>query len=290
MYLLLLCFGALLAAGAFLILSDLLNVPTLATEKAVLTVSGQTGRNAKSTETLIWGLAEKLSKLIRMDGFKRRKLAAQLKAADIRLTPETYLARAWVKAGLIALLILPVLLILPLLTPVVLFLAVAVWFREIRQADEIVRQKREEIEAELPRFVSTIAQELKASRDVLNILTSYRKNAGPTMTRELSVTIADMASGNEETALTRWEIRIGSTMLSDAVRGLIAVLRGDNGVTYFEMLSMTFKQLELQRLKLTAMKQPGRIHKYSFYLLGCFLLIYFGILGYEIMHGFGKLF
>lgn len=290
MYLILFCFGALLAAGAFLILSDLLNMPTLAAEKAVLTVSGQSGCNTKSMETVILGLAEKLSKLIRLDGFKRRKLTAQLKAADIHLTPETYLAKAWVKAGLIALLILPVLLILPLLAPVVLFLAVAVWFREIRQADELVRQKREEIESELPRFVSTIAQELKASRDVLNILTNYRKNAGPTMKRELSVTIADMASGNEETALTRWEIRIGSTMLSDAVRGLIAVLRGDNGVTYFEMLSMTFKQLELQRLKLDAMKQPGKIHKYSFFLLGCFLLIYFGILGYEILHGFGKLF
>ena len=55
--------------------------------------------------------------------------------------------------------------------------------------------------------------------------------------QELEITIADMKSGNEETALTRLESRIGSTMLSDVVRGLISVKRGDNGVMYFEMLN-----------------------------------------------------
>ena len=99
-----------------------------------------------------------------------------------------------------------------------------------------------------------------------------------------------MKSGNEETALTRLESRIGSTMLSDVVRGLISVKRGDNGVVYFELLSHDFKLLELQRLKLIAMKQPGKVRKYSFFMLGCFLLMYFGILGYEIMVTIGKMF
>lgn len=290
MYVILLCFGALFAWGVFFILSDLLKVPTLASTKAVLTVSSQTKSNSKNLEAFVFDLAAKLSKFIRIDGFKRRKMTAQLKSADIRMTPETYIAKAWVKAGLIALLILPLLPIMPLLAPVVLFLAVAVYFREIKQADDIVKEKRDEIEYELPRFVSTISQELKASHDVLNILKAYQKNAGEAMKRELSITIADMASGNEETALTRFESRIGSTMLSDVVRGLIAIKRGDNGIMYFEMLSMTFKQLELQRLKLMAMKQPGKMRKYSFFLLGCFLLMYLGVLGYEIVQGFGKMF
>lgn len=114
-----------------------------------------------------------------------------------------------------------------------------------------------------------------------------RRNA---MKRELEITIADMASGNEENALTRMESRIGSTMLSDVVRGLISVKRGDNGIMYFQMLSMTFKQLELQKLKLEAMKQPGKMRKYSFMLLGCFLLMYLGVLGYVVLEAFGELF
>ena len=164
-----------------------------------------------------------------------------------------------------------------------MFLAVAVYFKEQKRADEIVQQRREEIEAELPRFVNTIEQELRASRDVLNIMKSYQRNAGHAMKRELEITIPDMASGNEENALTRMESRIGSTMLSD-------VVRGDNGIMYFQMLSMTFKQLELQKLKLEAMKQPGKMRKYSFMLLGCFLLMYLGVLGYVVLEAFGDLF
>lgn len=284
-----LCFGTLFGLGAFFLSAGLLKLPTSASTKAVMTVTSRK-KQSKSLDATVMDMALKVSKLVRLSDFKRRKLESALKSADIPMTPETYIAKAWVKAALIGLLIIPLLLILPLLAPVILFLAIAVYFREMKQADEIVKVKREEIEYELPRFVGTISQELRASRDVLSIMKAYQQNAGPTMKRELEITIADMASGNEETALTRFETRIGSTMLSDVIRGLIAVKRGDNGTVYFQMLAITFKQLEVQRLKLEAMKKPGKMKKYSFFLLGCFLLMYLGILGYEVVNAFSKMF
>lgn len=290
MYVLLLFFIMFFSVGSYLVLADLLSFPKLAATKAVLTLSKQNKKQTMNLEAITFGLAVKLAGFIKMEQYERRKLEAVLKSAGIKLTPETYLAKAWVKAGLIVLLIIPLLYIFPLLVPVVLFLAVAVFFKELRSAEDGVRQKRERIEYELPRFVSTVAQELKASRDVLSILKAYQKNAGESFREELEITIADMTSGNEETALTRLEARIGSTMLSDVVRGLISVKRGDNGTIYFEMLSHDFKLLELQQLKLVAMKQPGKIRKYSFFILGCLLLMYLGVLGYEIVNSFGKLF
>ncbi|WP_353852756.1 secretion protein F [Dehalobacter restrictus] len=290
MYVLLFFFALFFAAGIYFVLADTLNLPALAATKAVLTVARQDKKQTMNLETVIFELSSRLSRFITIDGYKRRKLEASLKSAGMKLTPETYLAKAWVKAGLTAFFILPVLPIFPILAPVILFLAVAIFFRERQAADEMVRQKREKIEYELPRFVSTISQELKASRDVLSILKSYQKNAEESFKQELEITIADMKSGNEETALTRFEARIGSTMLSDVVRGLISVKRGDNSTAYFEMLSHDFKLLELQRLKLVAMKRPGKVRKYSFFMLGCLLLMYLGVLGYEIMHAFGKLF
>lgn len=290
MYVLLFFFAVLFSAGSYFVLDDVLRLPTLAATKAVLTVAKQNKKQTMNLEIIIFGLAEKLAGLIRMDGYKRRKLEAALKSAGIKLTPETYIAKAWVKAALIALLIFPLLPIFPILAPVVLFLSVAVLFKELRAASEAVRQKREKVECELPRFVSTVSQELKASRDVLSILKTYQKNAEESFRQELEITIADMKSGNEETAMTRLEARIGSTMLSDVVRGLISVKRGDNGTVYFEMLSHDFKLLELQRLKLAAMKRPGKVRKYSFFMLGCLMLMYIGVLGYAIMNSFGKLF
>lgn len=290
LYLILLCFGTLFGLGAFFLLAGLLRLPTSASTKAVLTVTSRGKSQKGSINAVLFDMAARLSPLVHLDSYKRKKLEAQLKSAEIKMSPETYIAVAWVKAGLIALLIIPALLLFPILAPVIVFLAVAVYFKEQKRADEIVQQRREEIEAELPRFVNTIEQELRASRDVLNILKSYQRNAGHAMKRELEITIADMASGNEENALTRMESRIGSTMLSDVVRGLISVKRGDNGIMYFQMLSMTFKQLELQKLKLEAMKQPGKMRKYSFMLLGCFLLMYLGVLGYVVLEAFGDLF
>ena len=289
MFLIMLCFGTFFGLGAFFLSAGLLKLPTSASTKAVMTVTSRK-KQSKSLDAVVMDMALKVSKLVRLSDFKRRKLESTLKSADIPMTPEVYIAKAWVKAALIGLLIIPLLLIFPLLAPVILFLAIAVYFREMKQADEIVKVKREEIEYELPRFVGTISQELRASRDVLSIMKAYQQNAGTTMKRELEITSADMASGNEETALTRFETRIGSTMLSDVIRGLIAVKRGDNGTVYFQMLAITFKQLEVQRLKLEAMKKPGKMKKYSFFLLGCFLLMYLGILGYEVVNAFGKMF
>lgn len=83
-----------------------------------------------------------------------------------------------------------------------------------------------------------------------------------------------MKSGNLESALTRFETRIGSSMLSDVIRGLIGTIRGDNNIVYFQMLSHDFKQLELQRLKAEVMKRPAKIKKYSMMMLGCFVMMY----------------
>ncbi|MNP49589.1 hypothetical protein D3C76_1437830 [compost metagenome] len=124
----------------------------------------------------------------------------------------------------------------------------------------------------------------------MRILETYASHARESLQHELQMTIADMKSGSLETALLRLETRIGSTMLSDMVRGLLAVLRGDQGVVYFEMLAHDFKLAEIQRLKRIAMKRPGKIRKYSFLMLACFMLTYMVIIGMEIMKAIGELF
>ena len=181
-------------------------------------------------------------------------------------------------------------LIFPLLALVVVLLAVAVYFKEIRRAEEKLSVKRDEIESELPRFVATITQELATSRDVLSMVEHYKQHAGETFSAELDVLTADMRSGSYEAALTRFEARFNSPLLSDIVRGLIGVLRGDNGINYFQMLSHDMKQLELQRLKAKAMKIPPKIRVFSFVLLMCFLVTYLAIIIYEIIHSLGGMF
>ena len=283
-------FAAFLAAGLFFLAADLLGLPRLATQRAMLSVGRQEKKQARSVEALLMGWAVRLAPHIHMDEYKRSRLRNVLTAAGLNLTPEEYSAFAIVKAGAILLAIIPCMLISPLLAVVVVLLAIAVYFKEIRRADEKLSAKRDQIEAELPRFVATITQELAVSRDVLSVLEHYKQNAGEIFASELDILTADMRSGSFEVALTRFEARFNSSLLSDVVRGLIGVLRGGNGISYFQMLAHDMKQLELQRLKAKAMKIPPRIRVFSFVLLMCFLMTYLAIIIYEIIFSLGGIF
>mgnify|MGYP006949400034 CR=1 FL=1 len=287
---LLFLFGLALAGGLFFIAADILKLPRLSTEKALLSAGRRDKKSMKSIDALLLGWSIKLSRFIRMDEYKRHRLERMLSAAGMDMTPEVYTAFTLVKLGVILLCALPCLAILPLLAPVMVILAILVYFKESRKAEEKVGARRELIEAELPRFVSTIEQELAASRDVLSILENYKRHAGPDFAAELEVLSADMRSSSYEAALVRFEGRIASPMLSDIVRGLIGVLRGDDGRMYFQMLSHDLKQLELQRLKAKAAKIPPKIRVFSFVMLACFMLTYIVVIVYEIIRSLGGLF
>ena len=290
MMLLIVLFGILFAIGLFFILAEVMKLPRLATGKAMLSAMSKQKSKAKNVDVLIGSLSVKLAKYLPMDEYKKSRMKNTLKAAGINQSPEEFMAFALVKALLVVLGVIPCLLVLPLLAPVLLFLAVMIYFKEIKKADEKLSAKREKIESELPRFVATITQELKASRDVLGILENFKKNAGEEFGNELDILTADMRSSSYEAALTRFEARINSPMLSDITRGLIGVLRGDEGGVYFQMLTHDMKQLELQRLKAQAMKIPPKIRVFSFIMLMCFLMTYMAIIVYEILRSLSGMF
>ena len=287
---LLFLFGLFLALGLFFLAASLLHLPTIGAAKAMLGTAKQERKGAKTLETCFMILAVRLSHYIRMDEYKKSRMGNVLKASGMNLTPEVYQAYALVKAGTVLLAVIPCAILMPLLVPVVVVLALLLYFKEGQKADEKLKAKREEIEGELPRMVATIEQELKASRNVIGMLERFKGNAGPALTGELDILLADMRSSNYEAALTRFEARLNSPMLSDVVRGLIGVLRGDDSSVYFQMLAHDFKQIELQRLKAQAQKIPPKIRVFSFVMQVCFLLTYLAIICYVALESLGGMF
>ena len=287
---LLFLFGAFLALGMFFLSAAVLHLPTIGAARAMLGTVKQERKAAKTLETGLMTVAVRLAKYIRMDEYRRGRMANVLKASGMNLTPEVYQAYALTKAGVVFLGIIPCVFLLPLLSPVVVILAVLLYFQEIQKADEKLKAKREEIEGELPRMVATIEQELKASRNVIGMLERFKTNAGSALTGELDILLADMRSSNYEAALTRFEARLNSPMLSDVVRGLIGVLRGDDSAVYFQMLAHDFKQIELQRLKAEAQKIPPKIRVFSYVMLMCFLMTYLLIICYVAVENLGGMF
>ena len=153
-----------------------------------------------------------------------------------------------------------------------------------------IRKKRAGIEYELPRFVFKIEKSLMHDKDVLGMIESFARNAGPELKHELDITAADMRSGNTEIAITRLEARVGSPLMSDVCRGLISIDRGDVNTVYWKSLSMKFADIQRQQLRLEAQKIPKKVKWLSMCLLFCFMLIYIVVILAQIMNSVGVLF
>ena len=279
-----------LSFGLYFIIADRLKIPYLKVSKAIMNMGRSDRKLTTIIEAVLMDLSMKVSKFIPMDVYRKNRLQNVLMAAGIKMTPECYQANAIIKALFVGLFIIPSLWMFPLLAAAVLVLAVLVYFREYQKADKQLRTRREAIEAELTRFVLSVEQELRSSRDVLSILESYKKNTTPVLADELGITCADMRSGGYEVALMRLEARVNSPMLSDVVRGLISVVRGDNGIMYFQMLAHDFKQMELRRLKAQAQKIPPKIRVFSVIMLMCFLATYLVVIAVQVIQSIGVMF
>ena len=289
--LLILLASIFVGAGVYNLSCAFVDVPTAKTSRVMMLAKKQTGTgDEKLADVYITKIAEKLSPVLKLDPIKRNKLAAALHIAGMNLTPESYTMKAFLTALLTLLAGLFLLLLIPMAGFAVMGLSVLMWFSTYYQVFDIVKKRKKLIEAELPRFAVSIQQALSTDRDVLKLLISYRRIAGPHLGQELDTTIADMKTGNYENALLHLQNRVGSTMLSDIVRGLIGTLRGDDQQMYFKMLVFDMRQIEQNNLKKEAAKRPKQMQKYSMMMLFCILLIYVVVLSVEVVGSLGGFF
>jgi tight adherence protein C len=270
------------ALGVFMIAADTFHIPYLRTSMAMDRLARR--QKEKTSQMDIWlkGLAVWIAGKLRLNEYRKAQLASDLRSAGIPLTPEMHIANSLVQSLLVGAGAIPFLFFMPFISAVLVGSAVCLYFYNARGVAEKIREKRRQIEFELPRFVAHIDKTLKHNRDVLAIIDSYKENAGDAMKSELEITAADMRSGNYEAALTRLESRVGSSMLSDTTRGLIGVLRGDDTDAYWSNLALKFSDYQRQLLKAEALKVPGKVRRLSMVLLYCFLAMYMVVIILQI--------
>ena len=282
--------GSLIGMGIFFIACDYYKIPLLKTSKTFHSAVKRQNKKSNSIELWLQDFTVFISKIIKINEYKRMGLVSDLQTAGLSITPELHIASAIVKSGLCGALSIPMFFIFPILVPVIVTLAVAIYFKESKGIEEKIKVRRQAIEYELPHFVFFIEKTLIHARDVLAILDNYRDNAGDVFKYELHITVADMRSGNYEAALTRLESRVGSAMLSDVVRGLISVLRGDDTTAYWQSLSIKFADIQRQQLKAQAARVPSKVRRLSMILLFCFMAIYLVVMITEIISSLGAMF
>lgn len=278
------------ATGIGFLLAERLKLPSRAASRAMHSM----GRNRKDKPNpltlLMRELSGRLAGKLRLNDYRRAQLEADLRTGDMMQTPEQFVAENIVRAGTVAVLAVPVAFVSKFFSVLLLVAAVLLYRLGSMTLRKKIGARRARIELELPRFVANIEKTLPHSRDVLAMLESYRTGAGEEFGRELDITVADMRSGNDEAALTRLEARVGSSALSDVVRGLIGILHGEDNGVYWANLSLKFSEAGRQNLREQAGKVPKRVRRLSLVLLGCFFLIYVVVIGEVLLNSLGGLF
>ncbi len=267
------------------------DVPTGQTSKAVMLAGRHDGSKRETLlDVYVARIATLFERFIRPDALQRTQLENALEIAGIEMTPEGYIASAIARGVLVAAVTIPLWVVTPLMALVGIALGSLMGFAKYQEVLDFVKKRRKRIEAEIPRFAAAIGQGLEIDRDILRMFIAYRRVAERDFAGELDRTIADMKTGNYENALLKLEKRVNSPLMSDVIRGLIGVLRGDDQRVYFKMIVFDMRQLEQNNLKKEAMKRPQAMQKYCMFMMFCILIIYGVVLVTEVVSSLGILF
>lgn len=273
----------LVIIGAYNILAYIIQTATRKAEKTASLIVQI--KNEKGFKGIFQRLALKLSGFIPMDEVKYNRIKMMLRYQESGTSePKVFVAENIMSAASIAFIGILFLPLLSKLSFLFFILALMKYYMDSSKLYNNYMIKKREIEYELPRFCGMIGQEVKATRDVLGILSRYAATTNKALSKELKITIADMNSSNYESALKRFESRLSIDKLAEITRGLISTVRGDDTVAYFELLSKDLDSLELQRLNDIAARQPAKISKYQLLILVTMIINYVIVLAVHVIN------
>ncbi len=279
---------ALLAAcGLYFLLCAWAHLPSARAIRVLAALDG--GRTALS-EALAAPLARHLSRIFPLEATYKRQLAKRLDFAGMEITPEYYVAFAVVMALLTAipsvLLFISAALLgnffLALFGFMFVLLSVVVFRLEMSRTGRSAKAYRAALADELPKLTDAVHRGLDVEAgnpDVYYVLDRYRHVAGPAMRKELDILLADMATGDREIALNRFESRLSSEHASALCRALIGIDKGEDMQVYLDGLDVQLREWEWNRLKAEAVKRPDELRPASLALLGSMLVLYAVLFG-----------
>lgn len=98
MNLILFCVFLTFSIGLFLLLAGLLRLPTLKTSRVMMDTGKEGKQLSKTLDAFYMDGAVKIAKYIRMNDYKKNRMANVLRASGLGMTPEVYTAYAYLKS------------------------------------------------------------------------------------------------------------------------------------------------------------------------------------------------
>lgn len=177
---------------------------------------------------------------IKINNYQEDNLNKMLSISNDNRTPKQFVSDIIATSVLIAVVAIMFLPIYSTLSICLFALSFCYSWNEFSNLKNKYVAYKQQIELELPKLCSVIASRLKSTTVVENILKGFMPISNEEMKNELAKTLKDISMSSTEEALKRFEGRISSNKLSEVIRGLIAVSRGDNQEVYFKTKQYEF--------------------------------------------------
>lgn len=279
----------LFSIGFYMLSNSFFNMPDIKQEKKLHSLLNYNRKKISEFDLFVEKISRKIYKYLPMNDLKERKLKNILSVGGNDLSPKLWMTTIILKTSIKASCAIPFFLVTTVDNSVGIllkFIGAAILYFSYDDAKKHIKRayrnyyiKKDNIERELPKLASSIAQELVIDRNVVNILNNFKLATTNEFKSELTTLVADMTSSGYEAGLNRFAGRMNSTQLSEIIRGLNGVLNGDDGISYFTNLSATLNNKVKQDLIRKAKRVPGKIKKSSMKMLYSMLILYASLLG-----------
>ena len=224
----------LLSVGAYSLLIEFMDIPSDAPIRAL---RARSKYDTVGFSRLLKWLEKYIAKNLTMDEERQLQLQRMLDVLGITKSAKEFEANRKAVAVLysaVGLFLMPMSIYMSI---IFVCAGLVIYKLKRKELEDMLKQHRDEVELELPQFAATITQELSFGRNIELILERYSRVCGAALRQELEHTLTSIRTSSVEKALSAFSVRIASPRLTDLIRGLSAVARGEEQRAYFEVLT-----------------------------------------------------
>lgn len=209
---------------------------------------------------LLRKLLELVAGVIPLSPESEAKMNEELARADLPYSAQEYYAKA-ILSGLagLAVALFAAMVHSTILVIGGLLLAVYLFMKNYEEVKDLLRNKYELIESEIPTFIRSVESGLKADRDIIRVMERYNRIASPAMRSELEILIADMNTSSVPQALMKFDNRMNTPEISRLVAALVEVDRGVDASLTLQYLAQDMTSMRREMITRELDKRPGKM-------------------------------
>jgi len=229
--------------------------------------------------------------VVYLDETTASELSKTLSKAGLKITPQQYTARKYLIAAFgICLTVLCFFLRFYFGIVIALLITVYALMKQRDTLNAKAGKMELAVSQEMPRFVRTICRSLQSDRDLYNVITAYRKVAGAELGGDLDILLAEMKSGNVQSALIHFENLLGTPEAFRLCGALRDMSMGVDQTATLNYMADDMTRQAKENIRKELSLRPGKMRRTYYPAIAVCIAMIMYVLVVYVINNFNSLF